>query len=70
MQRKLRRHATFISPLYPSMQNIAEASFAKTPRRIGFLRPDALSHLLHFANVGPRARVLVVDGCGGIVTGE
>jgi tRNA (adenine-N(1)-)-methyltransferase non-catalytic subunit len=46
---------------------VCEAYFANCPSRTGYLRADALALLLSLANVAAHARVLVVEGCGGLV---
>ncbi|KAL4423995.1 hypothetical protein ABPG75_001296 [Micractinium tetrahymenae] len=52
----------------PTAAAVCEAYFANSPSRTGYLRVDALALLLSLANVGPHARVLVVESCGGLVS--
>lgn len=52
----------------PTAAAVCVAYFANSPAKTGYLRVDALALLLSLANVGPHARVLVVEGCGGLVS--
>jgi tRNA (adenine-N(1)-)-methyltransferase non-catalytic subunit len=52
----------------PTAATVCEAYFASAPAKTSYLRADALALLLALANVGAHARVLVVEGCGGLVT--
>ena len=60
-----------VTAVRPTARALAETHFARGgPGRTGALRADALALLLSFANVGAGARVLLADGCGGLVAGE
>jgi len=48
---------------------IAEAMFAKDPRRVMNLRHDTLGQILSYANLSAGCQCLVLETCFGIVTG-
>ena len=68
-KRKAKKYVQLACAKRPTAASICDALFNKQPSRIGFLRPDALSILLHMANVGPGAKNLVLENSGGMVTG-
>ncbi|XP_022144389.1 tRNA (adenine(58)-N(1))-methyltransferase non-catalytic subunit trm6 [Momordica charantia] len=67
--RKQKKYAPRVLVRRPFTRSICEAYFKKYPARIGFLRVDALSLLLSFANVTSNSDVLVLDMVGGLLTG-
>lgn len=67
--RKQKKYAPRVLLRRPFTRSICEAYFKKYPARIGFLRLDALSLLLSFANVTANSDVLVIDMVGGLLTG-
>lgn len=68
-KRKAKKYVVIACARRPTTASIASAIWSKQPSRISYLRLDTLGILLHMANVGPGARVLVVESCGGMVTG-
>ncbi|WFC94819.1 tRNA (adenine(58)-N(1))-methyltransferase non-catalytic subunit trm6 [Malassezia brasiliensis] len=69
MKRKEAKHLKFFTPLPPDLNNVAWYNFERHPDKIRWLRPDALSQLLSFADVRAGGKYLVVDGVGGLLTG-
>ncbi|KAI3624991.1 hypothetical protein CBS9595_000352 [Malassezia furfur] len=69
MKRKEAKHLKFFTPLPPDLYNVAWYNFERHPDKIRWLRPDALSQLLSFADVRAGGKYLVVDGVGGLLTG-
>lgn len=69
MKRKESKHLKFFTPLPPDLNNVAWYNFERHPDKIRWLRPDALSQLLFFADVKAGGKYLVVDGVGGMLTG-
>lgn len=69
MKRKEAKHLKFFTPLPPDLNNVAWYNFERHPDKIRWLRPDALSQLLSFADVRADGKYLVVDGVGGLLTG-
>lgn len=67
--KKQKKYAPRVLLRRPFTRSICEAYFKKFPARIGFLRVDALSLLLSFANVTSNSDVLVFDMVGGLITG-
>lgn len=67
--KKQKKYAPRVLLRRPFTRSICEAYFKKYPARIGFLRVDALSLLLSFANVTANSDVLVFDMVGGLLTG-
>ncbi|CAL5227088.1 g9994 [Coccomyxa viridis] len=53
----------------PTARSLAETLFSWRPERIQYMRADTLAMLLTMANVGAHGRALVLDACGGLVTG-
>ena len=55
----------------PSGRALAETHFDRrgAPGRTGGLRADALALLLALGNVAAGGRVLLADGCGGLLAG-
>lgn len=50
-------------------RTLAETLFAWRPEKIQYMRADTLAMLLTMANIGAHGRALILDGCGGLVTG-
>jgi Gcd10p family len=48
---------------------ITEAMYKKDPKRIMNLREDTLGQILSYANLSAGCQTLVMESCGGIVTG-
>ena len=69
VRKKQKKHLARCIVRRPTARTIAECYFAKDPRRIHNLRVDTLSQMLSAANVQAHGRVLVLDHCGGLVTG-
>ena len=53
----------------PTARSLAETLFSWRPERIQYMRADTLALLLTMANVGAHGRALVLEACGGLVTG-
>ncbi|KAK3272719.1 hypothetical protein CYMTET_19000 [Cymbomonas tetramitiformis] len=70
LKKKKRKYCTIITVLRPTHRTICKTLFAKSPYRIHHLRHDALALMLNMSNVGAGARVLVVETCGGLITGS
>ena len=68
-KKKAKKHVQIGCARRPSGAALCAAYYARNPARCGYLRPDTLSILLHAANVGAGSRALVLETCGGIVTG-
>ena len=69
-RKKAKKYMANVTVVRPTARALAETHFARGgPGRTGALRADALALLLSFANVGAGARVLLADGCGGLVAG-
>eukprot|EP00850_Spirogloea_muscicola_P016400 SM000132S26915 [mRNA] locus=s132:303816:308600:- [translate_table: standard] len=66
--RKQKKYAPRVTVRRPTANSLCAAYFLKAPSKTGFLRVDSLALLLNLANVGAHAEVLVVDGCGGLLT--
>ncbi len=47
-----------------------QAMFVHSPVKIWEMRVDTLAAMLAYSNVGPYARVLVLDDCNGLVAGS
>ena len=71
-RKKEKKYVTIISVHRPTIASVTNAFTIKArghhDSRISGLRLDSLSLLLNVANVCERARCLVVDGTGGLVT--
>ena len=50
-------------------RSLTEALFSWRPEKIQYMRADTLAMLLTMANIGAHGKALVLDGCGGLVTG-
>ena len=69
-RKKAKKYMANVTVVRPTARALAETHFARGgPGRTGALRADALALLLSFANVGAGARVLLADGCAGLVAG-
>lgn len=58
-----------MSARWPSARAVCDAVLGKDPHRVHGLRRDSLGILLSLANAGAHARVLVLDGCAGLLQG-
>ncbi|KAL4539650.1 hypothetical protein Ndes2437B_g01989 [Nannochloris sp. 'desiccata'] len=68
-KRKAKKYVQLACAKRPTAASICDTLFNKQPARIGYLRPDAVGILLHMANVGPGSKILVLENCGGMITG-
>ncbi|CAL8466719.1 g6255 [Coccomyxa elongata] len=68
-KRKADKYMAQATLIRPTARSVAEAYFVKSPQKIQCMRADSLALLLSLANIGAHARVLVVETCGGLVTG-
>jgi hypothetical protein len=68
-KRKAKKYIVTGSVLRPTTASICQAFTVRQASRIGFMRVDALAVMLSLANVGPHARVLALDMCGGMAAG-
>jgi tRNA (adenine-N(1)-)-methyltransferase non-catalytic subunit len=68
-KRKAKKYVQLACAKRPTTASICDTLFNKQPSKIGYLRPDALGILLHMANVGPGSKILVLENCGGMITG-
>ena len=68
-KRKADKYMAQATLIRPTARSVAEAYFAKSPQKIQCIRADTLALLLSLANIGAHAKVLVVETCGGLVTG-
>jgi tRNA (adenine-N(1)-)-methyltransferase non-catalytic subunit len=68
-KRKAKKYVHLSCAKRPTTATLCDMYFNKQPSRIGYLRPDALGILLHMANVGPGSKILVLENCGGMITG-
>ncbi|BDA40995.1 tRNA (adenine(58)-N(1))-methyltransferase non-catalytic subunit [Coccomyxa sp. Obi] len=68
-KRKADKYMAQATLIRPTARSVAEAYFGKSPQKIQCMRADTLALLLSLANIGAHARVLVVETCGGLVTG-
>jgi tRNA (adenine-N(1)-)-methyltransferase non-catalytic subunit len=68
LRKKQKKHNPIMTVRRPSARTLCQAMFYKEPRKIGFLRVDALGLLLAKAGVRANSKVVVVDGPGGLLT--
>jgi len=68
-KRKAKKYVQLACAKRPTTASICDTLFNKQPLKIGYLRPDALGILLHMANVGQGSKILVLENCGGMITG-
>jgi len=69
IRKKMQKHVFTVRVLQPTAFNMAQVYYSKHLPRIHRLRFDSLARLLTSSNVSSNARVLCVDGCGGLVAG-
>lgn len=69
VKRKTDKYMVRAAVQRPTARSLAEALFAWRPEKIQYMRPDTLAMLLTMANIGAHGRALILDGCGGLVTG-
>lgn len=72
LKKKQRKYITRFRLCKATPMSLADFMFSVKPFTIGNLRWDALSQLLSGANVcpSPSTKVIVVEQCGGLVTGS
>ena len=68
-RKKAKKFMQEVTILRPCARAVCEALHSRDPKRIAGMRADSLSLLLLQANLGPGARALVVEACGGVVAG-
>jgi hypothetical protein len=69
IRKKMQKHVFTVRVLQPTAFNMAQVYYSKHLPRVHRLRFDSLARLLTSSNVSSNARVLCVDGCGGLVAG-
>ena len=69
LKKKTEKYTVRATVERPTQRSLAEALFSWRPERIQYMRADTLAMLLTMANVGAYGRALVLDACGGLVTG-
>ena len=69
VRRKTDKYTVRATVQRPTARSLAETLFSWRPERIQYMRADTLAMLLTMANIGAHGRALVLDGCGGLVTG-
>ena len=69
IRKKMQKHVFTVRVLQPTAFNMAQVYYSKHMPRIHRMRFDSLARLLTSSNVSANARVLCVDGCGGLVAG-
>jgi hypothetical protein len=70
-RKKAKKYLARVTAVRPSGRALAETHFDRrgAPGRTGGLRADALALLLALGNVAAGGRVLLADGCGGLLAG-
>ena len=68
-RKKAKKFLTEVAVHRPCARAVCEALHSRDPKRLAGMRADTLSLLLLQANLGPGARALVVEACGGVVAG-
>jgi len=70
-RKKAKKYIARVTAVRPSARALAETHFDRrgAPGRTGGLRADALALLLALGNVAAGGRVLLADGCGGLLAG-
>jgi tRNA (adenine58-N1)-methyltransferase non-catalytic subunit len=69
LKRKRQKYTPRVRLIRPCAQTLVECMHARNPQIINSLRPDSLSQLLHYAEIGPGSKVMVVDSTSGLVLG-
>jgi tRNA (adenine-N(1)-)-methyltransferase non-catalytic subunit len=69
IRKKMQKHVHTVRVLQPTAFNMVQVYYSKHLPRIHRMRFDSLARLLTSSNVSASARVLCVDGCGGLVAG-
>lgn len=69
LKKKTEKYTVRATVERPTARSLAETLFSWRPERIQYMRADTLAMLLTMANVGAHGRALVLDACGGLVTG-
>ncbi len=68
IKRKKEKYCKYVTACKPSSFNVCQYYFDKDPSRLSFMRFDALSELLNFANIYSNTQVLLFETCMGIVS--
>lgn len=66
---KAKKYSNIVTIYRPTTRLLSQVYFAKSPEKLCYLRMDSLSGMLHRCNIRSGARVVVVDGCQGLLTG-
>ena len=69
LKKKTEKYTVRATVERPTARSLAETLFSWRPERIQYMRADTLAMLLTMANIGAHGRALVLDACGGLVTG-
>lgn len=69
LKRKTEKYTVQATVHRVTARSLAEALFSWRPEKIQYMRADTLAMLLTMANIGAHGKTLVLDGCGGLVTG-
>jgi len=69
LKKKAQKYMQRVVARRPTVRTVAECLFSQDPRKVCGIRVEALSLGLAQAGVAAGARVLVVDGAGGLLTG-
>eukprot|EP00898_Chlorokybus_atmophyticus_P001462 jgi/Chlat1/2316/Chrsp17S00172 len=69
LRRKGKKYIVRVTVRRPTARSVCEAYFADKPFKTGHMRVDALALLLALGNVRATAHVLVLESCGGLLTG-
>ena len=69
LKRKTEKYTVQATVHRVTARSLAEALFSWRPEKIQYMRADTLAMLLTMANIGAHGKALVLDGCGGLVTG-
>ncbi|CAK5264273.1 unnamed protein product [Mycena citricolor] len=66
-KRKEAKYGKVFTCIEPTLFNVCEYWFRKDPARVRDIRIDALSQILHMANIRPGGRYLAVDDASGLL---
>ncbi|KNC56309.1 tRNA (adenine-N(1)-)-methyltransferase non-catalytic subunit TRM6 [Thecamonas trahens ATCC 50062] len=67
--KKKQKYEYVLTAYKATAARVADALFDRSPRKLCFLRPDALAYMLTAANVRAGASYAIVDGTNGLLTG-
>lgn len=68
IKRKKEKYCKYVTACNPSSINVCQYYFDKDPSRLNYMRFDALSELLNFANIYSNTQVLLFETCMGLVS--